>query len=185
MLIEQYCPPTTLLVEATASELLTFRDKRCGAMLVEENQPMSPVLIVPINRKCSVKTDDCFLNYTVKLYREKYYTLIVEIENGTMSAGNMPIKSACSTSYLMAIVMIALSVTSCKICTVDMCMTLSLTFKIVRVKCKYANRKLVYNISFWMSTSVTIYEKFAVNVCITLTLTLTISNENRAIKAPV
>ena len=42
----------------------------------------------------------------------------------------------------MTIVMFSLSVTVCKMLTVEMCITLTLTLKWAKVRCKYAKEKL-------------------------------------------
>ena len=67
--------------------------------------------------------------------------------------------------------MFTLSANVCEIFTVELYMTLTLTFGTGKVKCKYANGMAVCDLSITMfAPFVTICEKFAIEMCMTLTL---------------
>ena len=54
----------------------------------------------------------------------------------------------CVTLYSLAIVVSAISATVCKILLIKMCKTLTLTVRMGKVKCKYANGKAVCDFIF-------------------------------------
>ena len=56
--------------------------------------------------------------------------LVEGMKNGPRSNVNMPIEKTYATLYLLAIAVFALSVTICEEFTIEMCVTLALTFRI-------------------------------------------------------
>ena len=86
-----------------------------------------------------------------------------ELQNSTRSNVNMPIESQCRTFYLMAVVMFAL-VTIYEIFTVEICMTLTLHFRMRQgqMHIGYINRKPIFDFLCWQlvifALSVTVCE---------------------------
>ena len=75
--------------------------------------------------------------------------LDADLWNGPRSNVNMPIERPHATFFVLAIAMFALSVTVCEILTVEMWMTLTLTFIWAKVRCKYAIRKSTCDFLCW------------------------------------
>ena len=96
------------------------------------------------------------------------------LQNGTRSNVNKPIESQQVTSYVLTVAIFVLSITIYEIFTAKICMTLTLTFTMAMVKCKYTNRKPISNFQcIGYSNNCSICHRLRdirIKFCITLTL---------------
>ena len=75
-------------------------------------------------------------------------TLTCDMYNGSKSSTNIQIESQYMNFYMNTIVIFLLSVSIITIFTVEMYKILPLPFELVKIKCKYANRKPKWDFLF-------------------------------------